>query len=84
MKVVELAGWKDVKEGRITIKSFLKNFLEGDLPGEMEAILLIGWGKAKDNGDRDIIHGWSDMSLVEAIGLLEVLKRELLCRMEEA
>jgi len=78
MTLYDLSEEKAKKEGKVTPKALLENLLAAVDRGEVVEVAYV----AIDNDDRTRT-GWSKMSTIKAIGLLEVGKDIMMRNMEE-
>lgn len=78
MEIVDLAEKKAKKEGKVTPKALIQNLLAAVERGEVVEVAYVAIDK--DDVTRA---GWSKMSTIKAIGLLEVGKDILIRNMEE-
>lgn len=76
--MIELNEKRAAKEGRVTRKALITHLLEQVENGEIESIVYVV--KKKDN---IITAGWSDISHVESLGMLEAGKADVLNYMRD-
>ncbi|MED3974592.1 hypothetical protein P4639_14460 [Priestia megaterium] len=78
MNFVELSEHKSKKEGKVTPKRLVENLLAAIERGEVKEVAIVSVGE-----DELVRTGWSQMSTIKAIGLLEVGKDTMMKDMEE-
>ncbi|AUO14784.1 hypothetical protein [Priestia megaterium] len=78
MNFVELSEHKSKKEGKVTPKRLVENLLAAIERGEVKEVVIVSVGE-----DELVRAGWSQMSMIKAVGLLEVGKDIMMKDMEE-
>ncbi|MFT8362920.1 MAG: hypothetical protein ABF608_07025 [Sporolactobacillus sp.] len=74
----DLIEYKAEKEGKVTPKACVENLLGAINRGEVESVVF-----AVKKTNNDITSGWSNQPALQALGLIETAKDDLLTEMNE-
>lgn len=74
----DLMEYKAEKEGKVTPKACIENLLEAINRGEVDSVVF-----AVRKTDDEIRSGWSNQPALQALGLIETVKDDLLSEMSE-